>query len=354
MTVDAVSPGSGYARTFNFDVSGTLFTTNAGLRFTRAGFADVVATNVQIFGNTSLKGSATFPTNASGSWHVMVTNPASQAGVLSNGFTILPSLAAENFDGPVTGWTSTFTNTGNSNNWSLRTNSSRSPSNSYFASGPKNPSTTYLTSPSFLIPAGTTNLEVRFWHSYNFESGYDGGRLELSANGGDSWFSMETNNVDERFSSYAYNGNISSTSGSSFAGKRAWTGSSSGYVQTIISLTNSSKYSGQFLRLRWILATDNGTTSAGWNIDDLVVLGSTPPLNQPPVITSQASSSAASQSPVDGYDLLEGASLNLAVRATDDGGGETGQLAETLFVSGECVAVYAEVLVNHLQPIGNR
>jgi len=326
VTVDTITPNSGYARTFNFDVFGSLFATNAGLRFTRSGFSDVVATNVQIFGSTSLKGSATFPTNAAGNWNVMVTNPAAQAGVLSNGFTILPSIASENFDGAVSGWSSTFTNTGSSNSWSVVTNSFRSSSNSYFASGPATRSTTFLTSPSYPIAVGTTNIQIRFWHSFNFQfgltTGRDGGRLELSTNGGTTWFAMESTNTDESFSSNAYNGTVS-TSSSDFNGKAAWTGSSSGFVETVITINNSAKYAGNTLRIRWVLASNSGTSSAGWYIDDLVVLGSTPPLNQPPIITSPATSSALAKSS-DGYDLLEGAALSLSVRATDDGGGESG------------------------------
>jgi len=318
VTVDSVSPGSGYARTFNFDVSGTLFATNAALRFTRSGFSDVVATNVQVFGSTSLKGSATFPTNSSGSWHVMVTNPASQAGVLTNGFTILPSLAAENFDGVVSGWTGTGTN----NSWSLVTNNFRSSSNSYFASAPASRSTTYLTSPSYPVPAGTTNIQIRFWHSYNFQTSRDGGRLELSTNGGTTWFAMEsTNNIDETFSSNAYNGTINSTT-SDFNGKSVWTGASAGFVETVISINNSAKYAGGNLRIRWVLASNGTIASAGWYIDDLVVLGSTPPVNSPPTVISPATTSATSKS--GDYDLLEGASLSLSVRASDDGGGESG------------------------------
>ena len=327
VTVDMITPSSAYARTLNFDVSGSLFATNASLRFTRPGFSDVVATNVQIFGNTTLKGSVTFPTNGSGSWNVMVTNPASQAGALSNGFTILPSLAAENFDGTVSGWTSTYTNTGSSNSWSVVTNSFRSSSNSYFASAPSTRSTTYLTSPSYPIPTGTTNIQVRFWHSFSFQTsagtGRDGGRMELSTNGGTTWFAMETSNTDETFSSNAYNGSINSSS-SDFNGKAAWTGTSSGFIETVITINNSFKYAGGNLRIRWVLGSNSTTSSAGWYVDDLVVLGSTPPLNQPPIIISPASSSATSKSLIDGYDLLEGATLNLTVRATDDGGGETG------------------------------
>ena len=322
VTVNSVNPGSAYARTFTFDVGGTLFATNAGLLFTRAGFADVVATNLQIFSNTSLKGTATFPTNSAGSWNVIVTNPTSQAGVLSNGFTVLPSLAAENFDGTVSGWTSTFTNTGTNNSWSLSTNSFRSSSNSYFASGPATKSTTFLSSPSYFIPSGTTNIQIRFWHSYNFQTsggiGRDGGRLELSTNGGTTWFAMESTNTDETFSSNAYNGSINSSS-SDFNGKAAWTGSSAGFIETVVTINNSTKYAGGNLRIRWVLASNSSTASTGWYIDDLVVLGSTPPLNEPPAIASAATTSATSRSS-DGYDLLSGSSLNLSVRATDTGG----------------------------------
>ncbi len=323
MTVDTVNPPSGYARTFTFDVGGTLFATNATLRFARTGFSDVVATNLQYLNSSSLRGQATFPANGTGSWDVTVSNSPSQTGTLSNGFTLLASLAAENFEGTTSGWSSTYlTNTGySSNGWTLTTNASRSASKAYFAPGPSSRSTTYLTSPSYPIPAGATNLQIRFWHSYNFQTSRDGGRLELSNDGGSTWFAMETTNTDEGFSSVPYNGTISSST-SDFNLKKAWTGSSSGFVETVVTINTPSKYAGRNLRIRWVLASNSSTSSAGWYIDDLVVLGSTPPVNTPPAITSTASSSALSFTN-DGFinwGLLPGDSLTLSVRASDDGG----------------------------------
>ncbi|NDE85286.1 MAG: hypothetical protein EB056_04570, partial [Verrucomicrobia bacterium] len=324
ITVDTINPASGYARTFTLDVGGTQFTTNASLRLTRAGFSDVVATNLQFLNSSTLRGQATFPTNGTGGWNVTVSNSPAQTGTLSNGFTLLSSLAAENFEGAVSGWTSAYTNTGSSNGWNLSTNSYKSASKAYLATAPSSRSTAYLTSPSYAIPAGATNLQIRFWHSYNFQSNRDGGRLELSNDGGSTWFAMETTNTDETFSSLPYNGTIS-TSSSDFNLKKAWTGSSSGFVETAITINTPSKYAGRNLRIRWVLASNTGTSSVGWYIDDLVVLGSTPPANTPPTIISAASSSAVNTTS-DGvvtWGLLSGDSISLSIRAGDDGGEST-------------------------------
>ena len=321
ITVDTVNPSNGYARTFTLDVGGTQFATNAALRFTKTGFSDVLATNVQFLNSSTLRGQATFPTNGAGGWNVTVSNSPVQTGTLSNGFTLLPSLAAENFEGSVSGWTSTYTNTGSSNGWNLTTNAYKSAAKSYFAAGPSSRSTAYLTSPSYSIPAGATNLQIRFWHSYSFQTSRDGGRLELSNDGGSTWFAMEATNTDEAFSSLPYNGTISSSS-SDFNSKKAWTGSSSGFVETVITINTPSKYAGRNFRMRWVLACNTGTSSTGWYIDDLVVLGSTPPVNTPPTLVASASSTALN-STNDGvvtWGLLEGDSLGLSVRAADDGG----------------------------------
>ena len=321
MTVDSVNPPSGYARTFTFDVGGSTFATNATLRFARVGFADVVATNLQWVNSSTLRGQATFPTNGTGSWDVTVSNPPSQTGILSNAFSLLASLAAENFEGTTSGWVSTYHTAYASNGWTLTTNAFKSASKAYFARGPSFRSTTYLTSPSYPIPAGATNLQIRFWHSYNFQTSRDGGRLEISNDGGSTWFAMETTNTDESFSSVSYNGTISSST-SDFNLKKAWTGSSSGFVETVVTINTPGKYAGRNLRIRWVLASNSSTSSAGWYIDDLVVLGSTPPVNTPPAITSTASSSALSFTN-DGFinwGLLPGDSLTLSVRASDDGG----------------------------------
>ncbi len=321
LLVSSLSPTNAYPGTVTLDLTGTGFLTNTAIRFSRTGLSDISATNVQLFTDTSLRCQATFPTNGVGSWNVISSNSLTQTTTMTNGFTVLGSIWNENFDGAVTAWSTTAT-TGTSS-WNLTTNQFKSMTKSYFASGPTSRSTTYLTSPSFSIPSDATSLQLRFWHSYNLQSTRDGGRLELSIDGG-SWFAMETTNTDESFTSNAYNGTISTTS-SDINTKMAWTGNSGGFVETIISLNTTSKYAGHSLRIRWVIATNTGTASVGWYIDDVALLGSTSPVNQPPAITTTAHSNLTNSVTDEFgtvYAIVPVASLAVSVGATDDSAGD--------------------------------
>lgn len=317
LLISSLSPTNAYPGTVILDLIGTGFLSNTAIKFSQTGLPDISATNVQVITDTSLRCQALFPTNGVGAWNVISSNSPTQTSTLTNGFTVLGSIWSENFDGAVTGWSTTAT-TGSSS-WNLTTNQFKSITKSYFASGPSSKSTTYLTSPSFSIPSDATSLQLRFWQSYNLQSQKDGGRLELSIDGG-SWFAMEIANTDESFASNSYNSTINSTT-SDINAKNAWSGSSGGFIETIINLNTTTKYAGHSLRIRWVLATNTGTASTGgWYIDDVVLLGNTPPINQPPTITTvahSASISSVTESDIV-YEILSGSSIPVSVGASDD------------------------------------
>ncbi|MGH7967128.1 MAG: S8 family serine peptidase, partial [Limisphaerales bacterium] len=93
--------------------------------------------------------------------------------------------ASENFDSVVTpalpaGWTTTAS--GAQSKWVTTTVSSDSAPNSVFCPDPTAVGLAELTSPVFNLPQGPAQLSFR--HSYYLESGFDGGVLEISINGG--------------------------------------------------------------------------------------------------------------------------------------------------------------------------
>ncbi|HHU16586.1 MAG TPA: hypothetical protein GXZ62_15515, partial [Lentisphaerae bacterium] len=63
----------------------------------------------------------------------------------------------------------------------------------------------------------------------------------------------------------------------------AWTGTSSGFVKVVVNLTNTAKYAGHSLRIRWRLGTDASTSSVGWYVDDVTLtgIGNPPPIPPP-------------------------------------------------------------------------
>jgi hypothetical protein len=335
LVVSSVSPDSAPATGTSFELVGTGLRPDTSVRLARHGHNDIFATSVRIAGDRlhcqiDLAGAAT------GAWDVVVTHPDSETFTLPGGFNVLAPLWGENFDGTPTGWA--WKATTGSNTWSRVVTPGQTLAKSYFAPGHSNKSTAQLTAPAFVVPTTATRLQLRFWHSYDLQTDLDVGRLELSINGGYSWFDVESPDSGAAFAVNGYNSTTSSAGSNSsrneFAGQRAWSGNSNGPVETVIRLTDTAKYAGKNLRARWRIATNNGTASPGWYVDSVALYGGNSSPNQPPVITSAATSDAAasvSEAPHI-YQLIHSASAGLTVSAADDGG-ESG-LTYTWAVAG--------------------
>src|ERR1041384_4787576 len=198
-------------------------------------------------------------------------------GVLTNS---APSFT-ENFDGVTApalpaGWTtarsSVATNTAAL--WVTSTTTPDTAPNSAFGAGGTVASDSTLTSPVIPIPnapAFGTHPSVRltFRNNYNTEPGFDGGRLEISINGGSF---VEVTAAGGSFVEGGYNGSIGATD-SIFTGQQAWTGSSGGYITTTVNLPPASY--GQNAQLRWHTAYDTGTNPGGLRIDTISIYAST-------------------------------------------------------------------------------
>ena len=321
--LSGITPTSGFANTtVAVDISGTGLSTSTAFKLTKSGQADIAASSVAAVGSVlrcqfNLSGAAT------GAWNVVATNPNLEMSTLTGAFTVVGAIWTENFDGTVTGWASQAT-TG-SNSWSQSTAQSQSPTTSYFAAGPSTKSTTSLVSPNITIPAGTTNLQLKFWHSYNLQTARDAGKLEFSINDG-TWFDVTSSGSGAAFASNGYNTAILSggqpASRNEFAGQTLWSGNSGGFVETIVNLSDTAKYAGKNLRLRWRIATDVGTASTGWYVDSISLIGGGDLSNQPPVITAAATSTSTETVTEDTtvYQIIRSASTALSVAATDDAG----------------------------------
>jgi autotransporter-associated beta strand protein len=323
----SITPSSGnVGSTVTVDISGTKLAVTTDVRLKQPGRADIVGTSVQMIGST-LRGQFNLTGAAAGLWNLYAANPDLQTATLSDAFTVIavPStLWSENFDGTVTGWTSQATL--GTHSWVVSNVQSHTPTSSYFASAPSSKITSNLTSPAVFIPSGSTGLQLKIWHSYSLSSQKDGGRLELSADNGATWLAVENVNSGASLVQNGYTAVIGSgnpNNRSEFDGLSAWTGTSSGFVETIVSLT-SAHFANKTFRARWIIATDTSTASTGWYVDSISLIGSSgePPPNQAPVITVAASTSSA-ETQIEGpttYQIIRGTDSNLSVTATDDAG----------------------------------
>ena len=118
-----------------------------------------------------------------------------------------------------------------------------------------------LVSPAFVLPVGA---KLTFRNNYSLENGFDGGVLEISINGG-AYTDIVA--AGGSFATGGYNGTISASFGNPLASRAAWTGTAGIYVLATVNFPPSA--SGQSIRLKWRMGSDNSVSGAGWRIDDI-------------------------------------------------------------------------------------
>lgn len=188
-------------------------------------------------------------------------------GVLAPGNTITRSFSvtidntapinifsiADDMEGGTANW---VINNNGSTAWNLTTASSNSPSNSWFANDGDSPGIAALQLVSPIVPDGDSQLS--FWHHYNTEATWDGGLVQYSDDGGQSWSDM-----GDDFIQNGYNSTINNS-----AATPAFSGDSGGYIESIINLEN---YSGQTILIRFLMYCDALVGGEGWYIDDVTL-----------------------------------------------------------------------------------
>lgn len=180
----------------------------------------------------------------------------------------------ENFDSVTApalpaGWTASSVQSGV--NFITTTINADTAPNSAFALNPTSVGGgTDLTSPSMPITASAA--VVNFRNRYDTEAGWDGGVLEISIAG--SAF-QDVITAGGAFLQNGYNGTLGVGTNNPLNGRAAWTGNSSGYLDTTVRLPASA--AGQNVQLRWRFGADNNTAgigpNPGWNIDGITVAG---------------------------------------------------------------------------------
>lgn len=193
----------------------------------------------------------------------------------------------ENFDAvspPAlpSGWLSSSTS--GSNGWTTSATTSHLGPNNAFIPNVGVVSDTQLTSPQFTV--SEERQQVRFFHSYNLESTYDGGVLEISVDGGAF---ADLLSAGGQFLTGGYVSTLSTAYSNPIGGRSAWTGNSAGYRETVIQLPASSF--GKPVRLRWRLGTDSSVSAPGWRVDSIEQCG----YPVPPILSIASSDSTKNE-----------------------------------------------------------
>ena len=173
------------------------------------------------------------------------------------------SQLSQNFDGAVapalpSGWTSLPAGV-----WVTTTAQVDTSPNAAFTTDPGSVSDQQLVSP--MVTVAAPNAQLSFRHNYDTEAGFDGCVLEISIAGG-AFVDILT--AGGSFLSSGYNGTISSSYGNPLGGRQAWTGSSGGFVTTLVNLPPAAI--GQTVQLRWRLGSDVSNSGTGWYVDTIL------------------------------------------------------------------------------------
>lgn len=245
---------------------------------------------------------------------------------------------SENFDtvtppGLPTGWTSAVL-TGTVGNWSTSNAAGVADSapNAAVTAGVASVASNALVSPAITLPAGPEGAILTFRHRHSFESGYDGGVLEVSTNGGATYSDIQA--AGGVIVVGGYTGTISGCCSNPLAGRQAWSGTTTSYSTVVVNLPAS--LNGQTIRLRWRGGWDDSVANSGvnWRIDGVTLQagytctsgsGVCAPVTPPNLAYAPTVGSAVTATGV----TTPGSTGTLTITATPSGGSGSGAAATT-------------------------
>jgi hypothetical protein len=168
------------------------------------------------------------------------------------------------------GWSSTTWVTSNSG---VPTPPADTLPNAVFVDDPGTINDKQLLSPSIVLICDAGAVQVSFRNNFNFQDGFDGGVLEVSYDDGLTFQDVLV--AGGTFVLGGYNGTINSCCGNPLAGRQAWTGNSSGFIDTtVVSLPGGCLIQ---LVLRRRMGSDNSVSGEGWRIDNVNIAQCNPP-----------------------------------------------------------------------------
>jgi hypothetical protein len=226
--------------------------------------------SIQVITNGALAGSNAYRTN--GQLIKLRVGTTVTNAVISYFPISVSQIFLENFDAITppalpSGWTTTAS--GAQSVWTTSASFQDTIPNSVISIDASNIGINELVSPPILLGPGTFQLTFR--NNYDLETGagtdgFDGGVLEIKI--GTNAFT-DILAAGGNFASGGYTSIIDSAYGNPLAGRQAWSGTSAGFIGTVVNLPPAA--SGQTIQLRWRCATDNGNARTGWRIDTVAI-----------------------------------------------------------------------------------
>ena len=151
------------------------------------------------------------------------------------------------------------------NKWVVVSNASHSSPYSLFIADAASAVTARLvTTTAFPL---TEKSLLTFWHSFNTEDGWDGGRIEISTNNGVTYTDA---------GQYITSNNYQNSVNVDGDGRKGFSGNSNGFIKTVVNL---SSFAGKSVRFRFVFTSDDFVGGEGWYVDDINLISETGALN---------------------------------------------------------------------------
>jgi hypothetical protein len=149
--------------------------------------------------------------------------------------------------------------------WVVTTKRFHSSGKSWFAANSDVMTDAHLDSLPIAVPAGSKNVQLVFYHTFEFEAGgFDGGVLEISSGG-------DFEDAGSKILQGRYTGKIFTSEVNTLSGRDAWIEGRVGAFQQVV--VDLSSYAGKTIIIRFRIATDTSVKAPGWYIDDLLLKG---------------------------------------------------------------------------------
>lgn len=139
--------------------------------------------------------------------------------------------------------------------WTKSSTAVKSGTFSWFARNDTTNNEKYFTLKVPIKPADLAYMQ--FWHKYNTETNWDGGRVQVSTDNKLTWKDLGSKMILNGYNAYVDN-NVSYP---------AFSGNSNTFVNTVIDLT---AYKGQNIYVRFWMHNDGFDAVEGWYIDDII------------------------------------------------------------------------------------
>jgi hypothetical protein len=160
--------------------------------------------------------------------------------------------------------------------WILSTKRFKSGGSAWFSPNLGKVTDGHLDTVAIQLPADGRNLELVFYHTFEFEPfEFDGGVLEISSGG-------DFEDLGAKILLGGYNGRVLEFTDNPLGAREAWVGGRLGQFKQVV--VDLSSYAGKTVVIRFRIGTDENVKGLGWYIDDVSVSGKrvacTPPAAQ--------------------------------------------------------------------------